>query len=62
MQEGLVALYLPGAPNPWSGTVVFVLAEQVSRLPVPVTDVLKMIRTLGGGSEALVAEIRSLQE
>ncbi len=58
---GLVALYLPGAPNPWSGSVAFVLAERVSRLPVPVTEVLKMIRTLGRGSEALAAEIPTLQ-
>jgi uncharacterized membrane protein len=61
LPDGLVALYLPGAPNPWSGTVVFVRAEQVSRLPVPVTEVLKMIRTLGRGSETLAAEIRILQ-
>jgi uncharacterized membrane protein len=59
---GLVALYLPGAPNPWSGSVVFVLAERVIRLPMPVTEVLKMIRTLGRGSEALAAEIRTLQD
>ena len=57
----LVAVYLPGAPNPWSGSVVFVLAERVGRLPVPVTEVLKMIRTLGRGSETLAAEIRTLQ-
>ena len=58
---GFVALYLPGAPNPWSGNVAFVLAERVSKLPVPVTEALGMIRTLGRGSEALAAEIRTLQ-
>ena len=58
---GLVAVYLPGAPNPWSGNVVFVREERVSKLHVPVTEALKMIRTLGRGSEALVAEIQTLQ-
>ncbi len=58
---GLVSLYLPGAPNPWSGSVVFVLAERVSKLPVPVSEAIKVIRTLGRGSEALAAEIRTLQ-
>ena len=58
---GIVALYLPGAPNPWSGSVVFVLAERVRKLQVPVTEALKMIRALGRGSEALTTEIWSLQ-
>jgi uncharacterized membrane protein len=60
MPEGIVAIYLPGAPNPWSGSVVFVLAERVKKLPVSVTDALKIIRTLGRGSEALAAELRTL--
>ncbi len=54
----IVALYLPGAPNPWSGNVVFVSAERVRKLQVPVTDALKMVRALGRGSEALTDEIR----
>ena len=58
---GIVALYLPGAPNPWSGSVVFVVAEHVRKLQVPVTEALKMIRALGRDSEALTAEIRALQ-
>jgi uncharacterized membrane protein len=61
MPDGIVAVYLPGAPNPWSGSVVFVLAEQVRRLPVSVTEALKTIRTLGKGSEPLAAEFRALQ-
>jgi uncharacterized membrane protein len=60
MPEGIVAIYLPGAPNPWSGSVIFVLAERVKKLPVSVTDALKIIRTLGRGSEALAAELRTL--
>jgi len=58
--EGIVALYLPGAPNPWSGIMVFVLAERVRKMQVPVTEALKMIRALGKGSEALTDEIRAL--
>ena len=58
---GSVAVDLRGAPNPWSGSVVFVVAEHVRKLQVPVTEALKMIRALGRGSEALTAEIRALQ-
>ena len=57
----IVAIYLPGAPNPWSGSVIFVLAERVKKMPVPVTEALKVIRALGRGSEALAAELRTLQ-
>jgi uncharacterized membrane protein len=60
MPEGIVAIYLPGAPNPWSGSVAFVLAERIKKLPVSVSEALKIIRTLGRGSEALAAELRTL--
>ena len=48
-------MYLPGAPNPWSGSVVFVSAERVTKLALSVTEALKMLRTLGRGSEAIAA-------
>jgi len=56
----MVAVYLPGAPNPWSGNVIFVVTERVRKLPVSVTEALKIIRALGRGSEALTAELRTL--
>jgi uncharacterized membrane protein len=59
--DGIVAIYLPGAPNPWSGSVIFVLAERVRKLPLSATDALKTIRTLGRGAEALAGEFRTLQ-
>ena len=52
---GTVAVYLPGAPNPWSGSVVFVSADRVKKLPVSLTEVLKILRVLGRGSEAIAA-------
>jgi uncharacterized membrane protein len=59
--DGIVAIYLPGAPNPWSGSVIFVLAERVRKLPLSATDALKTIRTLGRGAEALAGEFQTLQ-
>ncbi len=58
--EGAVAVYLPGAPNPWSGNVIFVRPDQVKPLPVSVPEALKILRTLGRGSEALAAAHRAL--
>lgn len=60
IEGGAVALYLPGAPNPWSGNVIFVRSDQVKALPVSVPEALKILRTLGRGSEALAAAHRAL--
>ena len=46
---GRVAVYLPGAPNPWSGTIVYVSHERVLPLSMTLTEALRNIRTLGKG-------------
>ena len=51
--NGKVALYLPSAPNPWSGTVVYVTDDRVTRLSMSLNDALKNIRMLGKGSFAI---------
>jgi uncharacterized membrane protein len=52
--NGQVALYLPGAPNPWSGTVVYVTHDRVKRLSMSLNEALKNIRMLGKGSSAII--------
>ena len=47
---GKVAVYLPGAPNPWSGTIVYVSPERVTPLAMTFTEALRNIRSLGKGS------------
>jgi uncharacterized membrane protein len=47
--SGKVSVYLPGAPNPWSGSVVYVSSERVKPLPITLTEALRSIRTLGKG-------------
>ncbi|MCP4259958.1 MAG: hypothetical protein GY774_20955 [Planctomycetes bacterium] len=49
-EHGNVAVYLPGAPNPWSGSVVYVREDQVDRLNITVSEAIKNIRQLGRGS------------
>ncbi len=51
--NGKVALYLPSAPNPWSGTVVYVTADRVTHLPISLSEALKNIRMLGKGTGTL---------
>ena len=53
LPNGKVAVYLPGAPNPWSGSVVFVSNDRIKPLSIPLPDALRNIRTLGKGSLAI---------
>lgn len=48
--EGSVVVYLPGAPNPWSGTVVYLESDRVEKLDMSVADAIKSIQSLGRGS------------
>ena len=49
---GKVALYLPGAPSPWSGTVAYVDPQRVRPLSMTIREALTNIRMLGSGSVA----------
>jgi uncharacterized membrane protein len=57
-----VAVYLPGAPNPWSGTVVYVTQERVKHLPMSVSEVVRNIWMLGKGSVAFAERVKANQE
>ena len=50
LPNGKLAVYLPGAPNPWSGSVVFVSNDRIKPLSISLADALRNIRTLGKGS------------
>jgi uncharacterized membrane protein len=56
---GKVALYLPGAPDPWSGSVCVMEEDRVTRLDLPVAAAAKMLRLLGrGANQALRDPLR----
>ncbi|MGB0963684.1 MAG: hypothetical protein ACPGVY_13400, partial [Mycobacterium sp.] len=59
---GKVALYLPGAPSPWSGTVAYVAPERVERLSMSLREALTNIRMLGSGSLAYAKRTTSNQD
>lgn len=46
-EEGLVIVYLPGAPDPWNGTVVLVEPEQVKPLEVDFNETAAICERLG---------------
>jgi len=49
-EKGNVVVYLPGSPNPWSGSVVYLNADRVELLDMTVPDAINNIRHLGRGS------------
>ena len=49
-EKGNVVIYLPGSPNPWSGSVVYFEEDRVERLHITVPEAINNIRHLGRGS------------
>ena len=47
-------VYLPGSPNPWSGTVVMTNIDRVRRLDISVPDTLAFMERLGLGTTDLI--------
>lgn len=52
LDTGAVVVFLPGAPNPWSGSVVQVSADRVSPARMSVAEVMGAIRRFGQGAAA----------
>ncbi len=49
-QQGTVVVYLPGAPAPWSGAVMYVDPGRIEQLDLSVSEAVRIIRQLGRGS------------
>ena len=52
---GLVTVYLPGAPDPWSGITVLMNTERVQPMDIEFGDAITLCEQLGRGSAALLA-------
>jgi len=53
---GTVVVYLPGAPNPWSGSICVMTEDRVQPLDATVLDTVKAIRHRGKGARHLLGE------
>lgn len=51
---GWATVFLPGSPDPWSGTVVIVELSRVQRLEIPFTEAIATVEQLGRGSLRLI--------
>jgi uncharacterized membrane protein len=54
LADGRVVVFLPGAPDPWSGSSVLVDAGRVTSLPVEVATLTRTLKGLGRGTAALL--------
>ena len=54
LDDGRVVLYLPGAPDAWSGSVLLVAAERVQPLHIDAAELAKALKGLGRGTAALL--------
>jgi uncharacterized membrane protein len=50
VEDDKVALFLPGAPDPWSGMVCVVTEDRVTRVDVSIPFVAKLEKRLGRGA------------
>jgi uncharacterized membrane protein len=57
LEGGHLAVFVPDAPNPLSGSVFFMSPERVRHSDVPVAAALKCLRQLGAGSHALLRNL-----
>jgi uncharacterized membrane protein len=49
-----VVVYVPGAPDPWSGGVVIMSEDRIQPLDLPMSAAIRNVRRLGQGSNDLL--------
>lgn len=52
-EDGIVVVFLPGCPDAWAGSVVYLDAERVRPLSISVGEAMRKIRAFGRGSATL---------
>ncbi len=54
-KDGLIMVFVPGAPIPTSGTLYMMTEDKIKRVNIPVHKALLLIWNLGRNSEKIVA-------
>ena len=54
IEPGQYAVFVPGAPSPWSGSVYFMAEDRIRRVPLKVGQVQEVMKRQGIGSAALL--------
>jgi uncharacterized membrane protein len=59
---GKVVVFLPGAPDPWSGSVCVLTEDRVTRLDLTVKSAADIMKRLGKGSTGALRDPLSLNK
>jgi uncharacterized membrane protein len=54
IEPGQYAVYVPGAPSPWSGAVYFMAESRIKKIDLKIGDVQGCLKRLGIGSSGLL--------
>lgn len=54
LQDGRAVIFTPNAPNPWSGMMHIVDAEQIQQLDLPITSYVENVERFGQGTDELL--------
>jgi uncharacterized membrane protein len=54
LEGGHVAVFVPGAPNPLSGSVYFMTPDRIKAVDIPAAGAMKCLRRVGAGSNELL--------
>ena len=57
IHDGQVVVYLPGAPSPWSGSILVVEEARVQRIEASMSKTASNLRTLGRNSAQLLGRL-----
>jgi uncharacterized membrane protein len=55
-QDNIRTVFVPDAPKPWSGMLLFIAAERIIPLNITQKDAINYIRSLGDGMQELIKE------
>ena len=55
VEDDHYAVFVPGAPSIWSGSVYFMTEERFQRINISRAEAMKCLRQLGEGTNALLA-------
>jgi uncharacterized membrane protein len=57
LPDGRVVVFLPGAPDPWSGSSVIVDVARVTPLHLDTLPMMRLLRDLGAGTSAALPNV-----
>lgn len=57
MRRGWVAVFIPQAPTPLSGNVLYVPSERVRRLDINIGEAMQLVKQMGAGSAESLKDV-----